>query len=734
MARLAAPRLFALSLAGMAWFGDGAGAVGLPSTPAKPVTDSFFGQVVADPYRWLEDWSDPVVKRWSADENAYSRVYLDAVPQRAAIKARLESLIAATPSRYSGVRAAGGHLFARYTDPRLQQPQVVMIDDGMTTAPSRALDVKVIIDPNRIDSRGLTAVDWFVPSPDGRLVAASLSTGGSENGSVHVFDTATGTEVGEVIPRVQYPTGGGDLAWSADGKGFWYTRYPGEERPEADRHFYMQVYWHPLGGDPHNDSYVLGRDFPRIAEVELDNREGTGPLVISVANGDGGEFEHFLLPQSAGPTGTPAPVTRFADKAVAVAPGPDGALYLISRLNAPAGRLLRLAPGDTNLVHAKVLVPEGKAALLSDRGSHSLAVTDSRVYLRRIEGGPITVAMVAPATGQPLGPLPLPPVSANHELVPLAGNRVLYDMTTYLKAPAYAIYDERRQSMDETKLSAAGGLDFSDAEVVRDAATSADGTSVPVTIIIPKGARKGGKAPALLTGYGGFGVSLTPGQLTAEQRLWLDAGGIYAIANLRGGAEFGEAWHDAGRLTNKQHVFDDFAAVAHLLVQRGYTDADHLALIGGSNGGLLMGATLTQHPDLARAVVGNVGIYDMVRTELDPNGAFNITEYGTVKDSAQFRALYAYSPYHHVTDGVRYPAVLLATGENDGRVNPMHSRKMVARLQAADPAGLPILLRTTANAGHGHGSSLAERVALSTDIYGFLFDQLAMTLPLPSAK
>ncbi|MEA1674277.1 prolyl oligopeptidase family serine peptidase [Nitrospirillum sp. BR 11163] len=729
MARLATPRLIALSLAGVAWFGGGAGAVGLPSTPAKPVTDSFFGQAVADPYRWLEDWSDPVVKRWSADENAYSRVYLDAVPQRATIKARLESLIAATPSRYSGVRAAGGHLFARYTDPRLQQPQVVMIDDGMTTAPSRELAVKVVIDPNKIDPHGLTAVDWFVPSPDGRLVAASLSAGGSENGSVHVFDTATGTEVGEVIPRVQYPTGGGDLAWAADGTGFWYTRYPGEERPEADRHFFMQVYWHPLGGDPRNDTYVLGRDFPRIAEVELDNRGGTAPLVISVANGDGGEFEHFLLPQAAGPTGVPRRLTQFKDKVVAVTPGPDGAVYLISRLNAPAGRLLRLAAGDTDLAHAKVLVPEGRAALLSDRGSRSLAVTDARLYLRRIEGGPITVAMVAPATGQPLGPLPLPPVSANHELVPLAGGRVLYDMTTYLKAPLYAVYDERRQSMDETKLSATGGLDFSDAEVVRDAATSADGTQVPITIIIPRGARRNGKAPALLTGYGGFGVSLTPSQLTAEQRLWLDAGGIYAIANLRGGAEFGEAWHDAGRLINKQHVFDDFTAAARLLVQRGYTDADHLGLMGGSNGGLLMGGTLTQHPELARAVVGNVGIYDMVRTELDPNGAFNITEYGTVKDPAQFQALYAYSPYHHVKDGVRYPAVLLATGENDGRVNPMHSRKMVARLQAADPAGLPILLRTTANAGHGHGSSLAERVALSTDIYGFLFDQLTMTLP-----
>ncbi|MDE1145349.1 MAG: prolyl oligopeptidase family serine peptidase [Azospirillaceae bacterium] len=725
-------RLIALSLAvaGIGG-GGGAGAVGLPSTPAQPVTDTYFGQAVADPYRWLEDWSSPEVKRWSADENAYSRVYLDGVRQRAAIQARLQTLITATPSRYSGVRAAGGHLFARFTDPRLQQPQIVMIDDIATTAPVSGLPVKVVIDPNKLDPRGLTAVDWFVPSPDGRYLAASLSVGGSEDGSVHVFDAATGAELGDVIPNVQYPTGGGDLAWAADGKGFWYTRYPGAERADADRHFFMQVYWHPLGGDPKNDTYVLGRDFPRIAEVQLDNREGTAPLVISVANGDGGEFEHFLLPVAAGPTGTPKRLTKLADKVVAVSAGPDGAVYLISRLGAPGGRVLRLAPGDTDLAHAKVLVPEGKAALVSDGGSRALAVTAERLYLRRIEGGPVTVAMVAPTTGQPLGPLQMLPVATNEELVPLEGGRVLYDIGTYLKAPTYAVFDEHRQTMDETRLSATGGLDFSDAEVVRDAAVSADGTQVPVTIVIPKGAKRDGKAPVLLTGYGGFGVNLSPHQLGPEQRLWLDAGGIYAIANLRGGAEFGEAWHDAGRLTQKQHVFDDFAAVARLLVQRHYTDADHLALIGGSNGGLLMGATLTQHPDLARAVVGNVGIYDMVRTELDPNGAFNITEYGTVKDAAQFQALYAYSPYHHVVDGARYPAILLATGENDGRVNPMHSRKMVARLQAADPAGLPILLRTTANAGHGHGSSLAERVALSTDIYSFLFDQLNMTLPTP---
>jgi prolyl oligopeptidase len=228
-----------------------------------------------------------------------------------------------------------------------------------------------------------------------------------------------------------------------------------------------------------------------------------------------------------------------------------------------------------------------------------------------------------------------------------------------------------------------------------------------------------------LYGYGGYGVSLTPG-FDSTHRIWFDAGGVYAVANLRGGGEYGEEWHKAGNLTHKQHVFDDFIAAAEHLVKRGYTNPSKLAVEGASNGGLLMGAFLTQRPDLARAVVSRVGIYDMLRVELDPNGQFNITEFGTVKDLEQFKALYAYSPFHHVRDGVRYPAMLLPTGDNDGRVNPAHSRKMAARLQAASSSELPILFRSSATAGHGIGSSLKDRITEQADMLAFLFDQLGV--------
>jgi prolyl oligopeptidase len=268
-------------------------------------------------------------------------------------------------------------------------------------------------------------------------------------------------------------------------------------------------------------------------------------------------------------------------------------------------------------------------------------------------------------------------------------------------------------------------VDLSDIEAVREFAVSKDGTKVPVNILRRKGTKLDGNNPTLLYAYGGYGHSMRPG-FNFEQRLWFDRGGIYVIANIRGGGEYGEDWHLAGNLTKKQNVFDDFAACAKHLVTRGYTRPEKLAVEGGSNGGLLMGAFLTQNPGLARAVVAHVGIYDMLRVELDPNGAFNVTEFGTVKDPAQFRALHAYSPFHNVKDGTKYPAVFFLAGETDGRVNPANSRRMTARLQAATTSGHPILVRLSSASGHGMGTALTERIAQKADVFAFLFDQLGM--------
>jgi prolyl oligopeptidase len=300
---------------------------------------------------------------------------------------------------------------------------------------------------------------------------------------------------------------------------------------------------------------------------------------------------------------------------------------------------------------------------------------------------------------------------------------------TFLRPPYFSRYDERSGKASETKLAQTSPVSFHDVEVVREFATSKDGTKIPLNIIRRKGVKLDGSNPALLYGYGGYGSIEAPSFIGPSFRLWLDGGGVYVIANLRGGGEYGEQWHSQGALTHKQNVFDDFYAAAEYLVAQKYTSPQHLGIAGASNGGLLMGAELTQHPHMFRAVVSLVGIYDMIRVERDPNGAFNTTEFGSTADPAQFKALLAYSPYHRVAKGTRYPAIFMATGDNDGRVNPMHSRKMIARLQAANASNEPILLAIESRAGHGIGSALSVRINQSADFLSFLFDQLGMRYP-----
>jgi prolyl oligopeptidase len=295
---------------------------------------------------------------------------------------------------------------------------------------------------------------------------------------------------------------------------------------------------------------------------------------------------------------------------------------------------------------------------------------------------------------------------------------------TYLQPRTWYSFTKDAEKPKTTKLASTSPADFSDCEVIREFATSKDGTKVPMSILRKKGTKLDGTNPTLLYGYGGYGVSLNP-RFSAAKRVWLEQGGVYVVANIRGGAEYGEEWHKNGNLTKKQNVFDDFAACAKQLIDQKYTTTAKLAIEGGSNGGLLMGAMITQHPELFRAVVSHVGIYDMLRAEFHPNGAFNVTEFGTVKNEEQFKALYAYSPYQNVKDGTAYPAVFLLTGLNDGRVDPANSLKMAARLQAATSSKRPILLQV-GGSGHGIGDSLSTAIDKQADVYAFLFEQLGM--------
>jgi len=696
-------------------------------TPKRSVTDEYHGVKVTDDYRWLENWDDPAVKRWSAAQNARTRDYLDHLSARPLIEEHMRELVAATSVSYHSLQFRDGVLFANRYQPPQQQPVLVAmrsVDD-----PAGA---KVIFDPNAASAKGSLAMDFYVPSFGGKYVAAALSENGSEDSSAHVFEVATGKELPDSVPRVNFATAGGSIAWKGDNSGFYYTRYPqGKERPAEDANFYQQVYFHKLGTDPKQDTYIIGKEFPRIAEILLSTSDDGRWLLASVGNGDGGQYEHYVMDSA----GKWTQVTHFEDGIVSVKFGLDPVLYMLSRKDAPRGQILSLPLAQLDLAQARVVVPQSSGSGSDDANRASIedfVPAQGHLYVIDILGGPSRVR-IFDSRGRALPAPPLPPVSAVDDMISTGGGDMLFYTSTYLEPPAWYRFDAASGKATRTALFETSPVKFEDAEVVRDFVVSKDGTRVPVTIVRRKGTRLDGNNPTLLSGYGGYGINEKPYFVGPFTRLWLDQGGVFVDVNLRGGGEYGEEWHKAGNLTHKQNVFDDFLATAQYLIDQRYTSPAHLAIVGGSNGGLLMGAAFTQRPELFRAVVSFVGIYDMLRVELDPNGAFNVTEFGSVKDPGQFKALYAYSPYHHVQDGTPYPAILMPTGENDHRVNPMESRKMIARLQAASSSGYPILLRTTSSAGHGIGTALDEQIEQDADVFSFLFDQLGIKYA-PAAK
>ena len=680
-------------------------------TAKKPVSNEYQGTTVEDPYQWLEKDDDPEVKAWSAAQNQRTRDYLDKLPDRAAIEKQLTEWYAKTSPSYSSLVSRPDILFAMKFQPPKQQPMLVTL-----TSADDLKSEKVVLDPNVLDAKGTTAIDWFVPSLDGNYVAVSLSKGGSEDGTLHIYEAAKAKALPDTIGHVQYPTADGSAAWNADGTGIYYTRFPRQgERPEADLNFYQQVYFHKLGTADTEDIYSIGKDFPRIAEVVLEASRDGKYILATVANGDGGDFSHYLL----GPDGNWKQITQFSDQIKAARLGRDNAVYLLSRAGAPRGKILRLPIETPELRSAVEIVPTGEPVI------ERIVPTADALYTGDLLGGPSQIRRFE-LDGKNETIIPIAKISAVQEMVALEDNSLLFRDVSYTGPAAWFHCVQGKTEPVKTALRSTSPVSFADIEVTREFATSKDGTKIPLNVIRKKGTKQDGQNPTLLYGYGGYGISIAP-NFDFTRRIWFDRGGVYVVANIRGGGEFGEEWHKAGNLTKKQNVFDDFAAAAEYLIKQKWTRPEKLGIQGGSNGGLLMGAMIAQHPDLVRAVVSSVGIYDMLRVELAPNGAFNVTEFGTVKDPEQFKALYAYSPYHHVVDGTKYPSVLMMTGANDGRVAPYHSRKMTARLEEATKSDNPILLRTSSSAGHGQGTALSERIKQVADIYSFLFAQLDMS-------
>ena len=676
----------------------------LVETPRIPVTTSYHGVEVTEEYRWLEDATCEDTIAWTKAQQHLTGSYFDAVPGRATLRARVEELLRSERTTYRSLVSGGSTYFALKEQTPRQQPFLVALVDLDDTTGER-----IIVDPDDIDPSGETTIDWFVPSPDGRRVAVSLSEHGTEDGTLHIFDVEGGEVVDERIPHANLM--GGSMAWRQDGSGFWYTRCAD---PAGLR---QQVWFHELGGAGDRPDVPEGFADAEIAENFLTASPDGRWLMDRVQKGDGGEWQVFVRRQE--PEAAWWQLADIPDKCPYAVLG-TGALYLLSRRDAPRGKVLRLKLTEgATVADAEEIVPASHLVI------EDLAVTGGTVWVADMDGGPQQLRAFDLA-GRPLPTPEIPPVSSvssyTDGLSRLGPDRVAWSCESFTQPPTWWVADDGGAARP-TAVAASSAVDLSGYEVTRELAVSPDGTRVPLNIIAAPDTPRDGSAPALLTAYGGYAISLVPA-FDRESLLWLEQGGVLVIANIRGGGEYGEEWHHAGRLAQKQNCFDDFIACADHLVDAGISSRDRLAILGGSNGGLLMGAVLTQRPDLARAVVAAVPVMDSLRSETTTNGRFNTTEFGTVEDPEIFAALLAYSPYHNVVDGSYYPAVLLTAGENDSRVEAWHAKKMTARLQAATSSGRPVLLRLEST-GHLSGS-LDQSIDEATDLHAFLFDQLGL--------
>jgi len=676
----------------------------LVRAPRIPVTSTYHGVDVTEDYRWLEDASSEETIAWTKAQQHRTRVYFDGIPWRDALRTRVEQLLKAETTTYKALLSGGSTFFALKVQTPRQQPFLVALTDLNDPATER-----VVVDPDAIDPSGETTIDFFVPSPDGKQVAVSLSEHGTEDGSLHIYDVESGKVVDNPIPHVNLM--GGSVAWRHDSSAFWYTRC-------ADpAGFRQQVWFRELGGTP--DRVDLAGDFAdeRIAENYLSASPDGRWLMDRVQKGDGGEWQVFL--RSQGADGAWWQVADIPDKCAHAVLGTD-ALFLLSRREAPHGKVLRLPlTGGATVADADEIVPAGDIVI------EDLAVTRDTVWVVDMAGGPQQVRAFD-GRGGPLPPVEIPPVSSvssySARLSRLGQDRIAWSCESFTEPATWWVAADG-EAPRPIALRTTTPVDLAGYEVTREFATSRDGTCIPLNVIAAPGTPRDGTAPALLTAYGGYGISLVP-RFDPEMLLWLEQGGVYVVANIRGGGEFGQEWHDAGRLTSKQNCFDDLIACADHLQNSGITSRERLAITGGSNGGLLMGAVLTQRPDIARTVVAAVPVMDSLRAETTTNGRFNTPEYGTVEDPELFAALLAYSPYHNVVDGTPYPAVLLTGGQNDTRVDAWHAKKMAARLQKATASERPVLLRLEST-GHLAGS-LDQTVDETTDWHAFLFDQLGL--------
>lgn len=691
-------------------------ASGPPAAPKQEVADTYFGTVIPDPYRWMERPvpQNPEFRRWLEGQNAYTRGVLDRIPGRAELAARIQQLNDAGVAA-GALAVEGNRWFYLKIQPGVDNPKLY-VREGSTGAE------RLLVDPNALDAPGGShfSIDYLIPSPGGRLLAYGLSLGGSERTVLHLLDVASGRVLPDSITRAQFPA----VSWTDDGRSFFYNRLSeaGDSNP-AERYRYSRAYRHVVGTPAERDAEWLGAgtapsvpvgpdDFPVIISTP-----GSAHLIAIVGHGVRNEATLYTARKSAGGgPGTPWRLAADTGDAVTSFALAGEELYLLTHKDAPRFKVVRTRAGAPDIRTAAVIVPASRAVI------QAIGAAKDALYVQEMEGGLGRVTRV-PYGGRPAR-LKLPFDGAADQMVtdPTRAGTV-FRLQSWTHSPLWYGYDPRTGTVRDTRLVPPYPVDFSGAESVETEARAPDGTMVPLSIVYPRGLRRDGSHPALLEGYGAYGISFPP-FFRPSLLAWLERGGVYAVAHVRGGGEFGEEWHLAGKLGTKANTWRDFIASAEYLVEQKFTSPEHLAGTGTSAGGILIGRAMTERPDLFRAAVPQVGVVNALRTEHEPGGPANIPEFGTTADSAGFQALREMDALSHLKPGTRYPATLFTAGIFDSRVEPWQPAKMVAAMQAQGNGDRPVLFRVDFDAGHGMGLTKSQRSATLADIYSFLLWQL----------
>lgn len=696
-----------------------AAAPGQPVAPVHPVTDTYFGTAVVDNYRYMEDLANPEITTWMKAQADYTRGQLDVLPGRKALLERIHAL-SNTDLRRGGFVRRGQRLFYEVVQPGAPLPKLYYRDGENGVE-------HLLVDPGEMGKGSSThyALDFFMPSWDGKRLAYGLSTGGSENSVLHVMDVATGAVQSESIDRASNSR----VAWRADNKSFFYLRYikPGPNTPANETLYNARTYLHVLGrnADGDADTVVFGRgvapglDVPEGQSTWLVTAPDS-PYVLAVANhNDDDNPSTIYVAPLAQVKGAATPWKKIADVSDGVTTYflRGQTLYFMSQKGAPHFRLLSLPLAHPDLAKATVVLPEGPGVLTD------VEIAKDGLYTR-VRDGAVSHLHRVSFDGKHSDDVATPFEGNVSELVTDASQAgALYTIRGWLQSAQTLSYDPAHAKSVDTGLNPPSSIDTSAFVAEEVFATGDDGTRIPLSIIHRKDMVADGSHPTILEGYGSYGISLEP-RFSATQLAWLERGGVIATGHLRGGGEYGEGWHQAGFMLTKLNTVQDFIACGQYLIDHKYTTSARLAGEGGSAGGITVGGALTRRPELFGVILDQVGMSDTLRAETEPNGPPNISEFGSVKDEAGFHGLYQMGAYVHVRDGTPYPAVLFTTGANDPRVSPWQMTKMAARVQAATSSGKPALLRVDYDAGHGMGSSTSQRENLTADLWSFALWQM----------